>query len=255
MENKEVQTGLELDLRHIVAIVYKRLWAILLSGALLGGLALSYAVFFITPTYSSSVMFYVNNQVPESPGFSSSQVTAAQELARTYMVILKTRTVLEMVNEKAGLNYSYAQLQKMVSAETVNETDVFSVRITSTNPSDAYQLAKALEQVLPDKINSEVEGSSLRMVDGAVQTNIQVGPNYSQYAMLGAIAGAAICLLIVVVADIMDTTIHTEEYLSTAFEDVPLLAVIPPAEGSDKHNATYYGKKPSQADGRREAKK
>lgn len=256
MENKETNIEWEIDLRHILTVVYRRLWMVLLCGALLGGMALAYALFMITPTYASSVMFYVNNQIADSPGFSSSQVTAAQELAQTYMVILKTRSVLEATNQKAGLNYTFEQLRGMVSAEAVNETDVFVVKITSTSPSDAYLLGKALEQVLPDKINSEVDGSALRMVDGAVQTNVQVGPSYSKYAVAGALAGIVISLLIVVVADIMDTSIHSEDFLTTTYSEIPLLAVIPPAEGNDKSNYGYgsYGKRPSQS-AREEAQK
>lgn len=241
MDNKEAQNGWEIDIRHILSVVAKKLWMILLAGVLLGSVAWGYARFFITPTYASSVMFYVNNQYPDSPGFSSSQVTAAQELARTYMVILETRTVLEEVNSVAGLNYSYGQLRSMVSAEAVNETDVFVVTVTCTDPQDAYQLANALEQVLPAKINTEVDGSALRMVDGAIKNNNKVGPNYSRHALLGAAIGIGLSLLIVVVTDILDSTVHSEEYLATVYEDVPLLAVIPPAN-SDKSGYSYTAK-------------
>ena len=247
MDNREAQNGVEIDIRHVLSAVAKKLWMILLTGCLLGSIAWGYAVFFITPTYASSVMFYVNNQYPDSPGFSSSQMTAAQELARTYMVILETRTVLEEVNSTAGLNYSYGQLRSMVSAQAVNETDVFVVTVTCTNPEDAYLLASALEQVLPAKINTEVDGSSLRMVDGAIRNNSKVGPNYTRHALLGAAIGVLLSLMVVVVADIMDSTIHSEEYLSTVYENVPLLAVIPSVD-NDKNGYGSYTAKVTQTE-------
>ena len=249
MENNEAKKGWEIDIRHIWFAIRRRLWLILLTGVLLGSVALGYAVFGITPTYASSVMFYVNNQYPDSPGFSSSQVTAAQELARTYMVILKTRSVLEEVNTKAGLNYSYNQLKGMVSAEAVNETDVFTVTFTCTDPEHAYKLANALEEVLPNKINSEVDGSALRMVDPAVQNNKRVGPNYSSYTFLGAAFGIAFCLLIVVVADVLDTTVHSEEFLSATYANVPLLAVIPAPDEKDSRYSNYSAPRQGKTQG------
>ena len=257
MDNNEAQNGFEIDIRHILSVVAKKLWMILLAGFLLGSIALGYAIFFITPTYASSVMFYVNNQYPDSPGFSSSQVTAAQELARTYMVILKTRSVLEEVNSTAGLNYSYAQLRSMVSAQAVNETDVFVVTVTGTDPRDAYLLANALEQVLPAKINTEVDGSALRMVDGAVQNNSKVGPSYTRHAFLGGAIGVAVSLLIIVVADLLDSTIHSEEYLSAVYDDVPLLAVIPPVNGDKNSYSSYnsYAAKTTQTEQKGRVKK
>lgn len=255
MENKETQTGVEIDVRHLLSVVGKRLWLFLLVGLLLGGIALGYAVFFITPTYSSSVMFYVNNQYPDSPGFSSSQVTAAQELAQTYMVILETRSVLEEANAAAGLNYTYGQLKGMVSAAAVNDTDVFVVTVTCTSAEHAYLLACAMEQVLPNKINAEVDGSALRMVDGAVQNNNKVGPSYSRYALFGILAGVVISLLFVVATDLLDATIHSEDYLAAAYADVPLLAVIPPAESADKSAYSAYGTKAAQTGNKGRAEK
>lgn len=247
MDNNETKNGIELDIRQIFSAILKRLWLIVLTCVLLGGMVLAYAVFFITPTYSSSVMFYVNNQYPDSPGFSSSQVTAAQELAQTYMVILETRSVLEEANRQAGLNYSYSQLKGMVSAAAVNETDVFTVTVTCTSAQNAYLLANALEEVLPNKINSEVDGSALRMVDGAVQNNNKVGPSYSRYALLGGLMGILISVLIVVVMELLDTSVHSEDYLTAAYADVPLLAVIPPAEGGEKYGyKSHYATKSAQ---------
>lgn len=265
MEKYDTQKDWEVDLRHILSTIMKRLWLIILCGVLLGVIALGYAIFALTPTYASSVMFYVNNQQENSDGFISSQVTAAQELARTYMVILETRSVLENAQSKANelavqteaetgikavnMHYTHSQLKRMVTAEAVDATDVFVVTVTAVNPYEAYHLAQALEEVLPDFINEKVEGSRLRMMDAAVLNTNRVGPNYNRYALLGVLLGVLICLMIVVIADIADTTIHSEEFLSTTYEDVPLLAVIPPSDDKDPRYGGYATSRQGKAQG------
>jgi capsular polysaccharide biosynthesis protein len=246
MENNEVKNEIQIDLRRILFAVWNHIWMVLISGALIGGIALGYAYFMVTPTYSSSVQLYVNNQPENSPGFSSSQLQASQILADTYMVILESRVVLEKVNEVAGLKYTYGQLKSMVTAAAVNETDVFNVTVTATNPDHAYKLAKAIEEVLPSRIDEIVDGSSVRVVDMAVKNTKPVGPVYSRYALLGVMIGFALSLILVVLVEVTNTTVQTEDYLTTTYKDLPLLAVIPPTEGGDKYGyKNYYAAKPA----------
>ena len=241
MERNDNRTENEIDLKRIFYVIWRRLWAILLVGAIFGAIALSYALFFITPTYSAKAQLYVNNNYVGSPGFSSSQISAAQSLADTYMVIMVSHNVLDDVAQRTGLGYSYAQIRKMVSAAAINETEVFEVRVTCTDYRHAAIIANAIADVLPDKIAAVVEGSSVRVVDRAIENPNPVGPNHGKYLIMGFAVGALLTTLLVVVADIMDKSISSEEYLRQTYKNVPVLAVIPSNDsGKSGHNKGYY---------------
>ena len=240
----ENRNNVEFDLRRILTALWSRAWIILLVGVLLGCMAFGYAWMFITPTYSASVQMYVNNNYESDSSFSSSQLTAAQSLADTYMVIMRSRNVLNDVAEEVGLSYSYGQLREMITAAAVNGTEVFQVTVTGTNYIHCAQIANAVAEVLPDKIAAVVEGSSVRVVDWAVENPMPVGPNRSMYAMVGFVAGAGISALLLVVLDLMDTTINSEEYLAHVYPNRPLLAVIPGSESTK--NGYYKSYKPTR---------
>lgn len=252
MEKNENLEVVEINLKRIFYVLWRRLWAILLVGALFGAIALSYALFFITPTYSAKAQLYVNNNYVGSPGFSSSQISAAQSLADTYMVIMVSHNVLDDVAQRTGLGYTYSQIRKMISAAAINETEVFEVRVTCTNYQHAAIIANAIADVLPDKIAAVVDGSSVRVVDRAIENPNPVGPNHEKYLMLGFAFGALISAMIIVVADIFDKSISSEEYLRQAYSNVPLLAVIPANEGDKAgYQKGYY----ESSQKRREAKR
>ena len=252
MEKKEKRDSIEIDLKRLLIVLWRRLWIIVLVGAVLGTAAFSYAWFGIVPTYSASIQLYVNNNYVGSPGFSSSQITAAQDLADTYMVILESRSVLEDVVEKTGLSYSYGQLKAMVTSASVNETEVFKVVVTSTNYKHAAQIANAIADILPEKISAVVEGSSVRVVDYAVENPNQVGPDYEKYALYGVAAGCLVTAAIFVIAELMNTSITSEDYLSQAYGEFPLLAVIP---GTQSQKNGYYKGYYESKEKRRPAKK
>lgn len=241
MENNEERVGLEIDMWRIVEVLWRHVWVILLVGVLCGALAFGYARFFVTPTYSASVQFYVNNTYGENnPGFSSSQIVAAQDLAETYMVIMESRSMLTEVQEMTGLGYSYGQLKQMVSAASVNDTEIFQVDVVSTDYKDATAIANAIAEVLPDKIAAVVERSSVQVVDYAVENPNPVGPDCGRYAILGAVLGVVLSAAVVIVADLMDNSIYSEDYLVRVYDTVPLLAVIPGAENTKGSYKGHY---------------
>lgn len=235
-DNVEV---LEIDIKRLALALWERIWVILIVGALVAGIALGYAWLFITPTYAASAQLYVNNTYGENvPGFSTSQLAAAQSLANTYMVIMESRTVLNKVQENIDMDYSVGQLKSMISAEAVNETEVFQINVISTDPKHAEQIANVMAEILPDQIAAVVPGSSVRVIDYAVENPNPVGPNYSKYAIVGALVGCLFSACVVIVLNLMDTSINSEEYLTNTYKDIPLLAVIPNGEGSK--NGAYY---------------
>lgn len=163
MDKKKV--GMEIDLKKMLLSVARRLWLILLVGAIVAALAFGYAVSFIDDVYAAEVRLYVNNTYGAGTiGFSSSQMTAAQSLATTYMVVLDTYDVLEEVAEVAvneygaSRTYSVAQLRAMIQTESIDETEVFKVVVSCGNKKDAVKIANAVKDVLPQVVDEVVNG-------------------------------------------------------------------------------------------------
>lgn len=232
---------IEVDLKRIFLTVWSRAWIITIVGVLCAAMFLGYAYFFVTPQYSASIKLYVNNTYgTNTPGISSSQLSAAQSLARTYMVILKSRTVLNEVAQITGLPYTYEQLRSMVLSTTVSETEVFETTVTCPDYKEAAQIANAIAQVLPDQIAAVVDGSSVRVVDYAVESDARVSPNYRNYAIIGFSVGFFATAALIIILDLLDNSINSEEYLAEVYSDLPLLAVIPDAE-NPKTNGYYKG--------------
>lgn len=236
----ETRENLEIDLKRMFIVLWSNLWIILLVGILVASVAFGYAWLMITPTYSATTQLYVNNNYPDSPGYSSSQLAAAQSLAGTYIVVMRSRPVLDAVAKETNLGYSYGQLRGMISAASVNETEIFQVTVTSTNYQHAAMIANAIADVLPKKLPAVVDTASVRVVEYAVENPNPVAPSYTKYAFMGGLMGALLAAAIIVVAELLDTTITSEEYLSHVYKEYPLLAVVPGAESSKGGYKGYY---------------
>ncbi len=246
-ENTKSQDFYVIDFLHILKYVWKRVWVIILVSVLCGVLAFSYASFFIAPQYASSVMLYVNNSSfslgSTSFSISSSELTAAQSLVKTYSVILKNKTTLDMVIEKAEVDYTYDELYQMIDASSVKETEVLEVKVTADDPYVAAKIANTIAEVLPDKIAEIIEGSSMKVVDLAVANTQKISPNITRYTEVGLLLGVVLSIIVLVILALLDDTIHDDEYILRTY-DYPILAKVPNLlSTSDKQYAYYYQRK------------
>ena len=235
---------IKIDLTKVLNGLLHRAWVIILCMILCGALLFSYASYFVTPMYESSVLMYVNNSDfsvgVTSFSISSSDISAAKSLVETYLVILKTRMTMDDVIAQGQLDYSYEQLCKMISAESVNDTEIFSVTVKTDDPYEAERIANTIAIVLPEKINAVVDGSSVRIVDYAVVPSEKVSPSIPKYTILGMMMGAMLSCLIIAIIEITDNQIRSEDYLLETYPEIPLLSVVPDMLNERHHDNYYY---------------
>ena len=143
MENKnfERNDGMEIDIHRVFGAVWSRLWVVILSAIIATVVTFVGTAFLITPKYEASAMFYVNNNSlslgDASFSISSSDITASKSLVDSYIVILQTRESLNDVIDYAGVDLTYTELTKMITAEAVNAAEIFEVVVTSMDPGES----------------------------------------------------------------------------------------------------------------------
>ena len=234
-----------IDLREIFGVLLHRAWAIVLVALICGALTFGYTLFFVDPQYQASTLLYVNNSDisvgATSFSISNADLTAAQKLVDTYVVILKSRTALNEVIEEAGVDYTYEELSEMITAAAVNNTEIFEIVVTSTDASEAEHIANTIADVLPDKIADIVNGSDVRIVDYAVVPAHRYSPSYTKNTVIGALIGAVLISAIFIMAYLFDENIRSEDYLTQTYPDIPLLTVIPDMDPAKQKGDTYGG--------------
>lgn len=233
----------EIDLWQFFRELWHKFWVILLAALIFGGAAFSYARFLVTPLYKAEAMMYVNNTSVSVGGtslsISNADLLAAKNLVDTYIIILESRSTLNDVKDKANVDYTYRELKDMIDAQPVNNTEVFSVAVTSPDPQEAEKITNTIVDILPDKIADIVDGSSVRVVDYAVVPMEKDSPSIAKYTAFGALLGIIIAVLIIFIRMMNDTIIHDEDYLMDTY-GLPVLAVIPDLQ-SDSKDSYYSG--------------
>lgn len=246
MNGNTAKTGEDpIDLVELFGVFLKRIWLLVILTVIGAVVAFGYTFFLVTPKYESSALMYVNNSDISlgntSVSISSGDLTAAKSLVATYSVILESRSVINDVIRLSGVSYTYEEMTEMVEAEAVDNTEVFSITVTSTDPVEAEMLANLYAEILPEKITAIVNGSDVRIVDHAVVAAKRSSPSYTKNTAIGALIGLVIASAIIVIGYLLDDIIHSEDYITETYPDIPLLAVVPDLINSRNNGYGYYG--------------
>lgn len=242
MNEKKEETVI--DLFDLFGAFIERIWMVAAFTVIGAIIAFAYTFFFITPMYKSTALMYVKNSDSANANtnytITTGDLTAAKSLVSTYSVILKSRTVIDEVIEVSGVNRTYEEMRNMVDAKAVDNTEVFSITVTSSDPKEAALLANCYADVLPDKITDIVNVSDVKVVDRAVVATKKSSPSFSKNTAIGALLGFVLASVIIILNYLLDDIIHSEDYLSNTYPTIPLLTVIPELTESKDNGYGYY---------------
>lgn len=233
-----------IDLQRLIGAVWNKVWLVAVVAVVCAVLTFLGTFYFVTPQYQASAMFYVNNSDlslgSASLSITSSDITASKNLVNSYIVILKTRETLNDVIDYAGVDVTYGELKGMISAASVDSTEIFKVVVTSPDPEEATELANAVAYILPNRIKDIIEGTSAKVVDSAIVPSSPSSPNYTNNTIIGFLIGLIATVAIIVLKEIFDITIRTEEDIEQACTH-PVLAAVPDMAAPSKGGSYYYG--------------
>lgn len=218
----------EIDLKELVGACLRKIWLILICTVVAATVVYIYTALFVTPMYRTEATFYVNNSLTaaETGKISSSDLATAQRLVLTCTNIIKSDTVLEKVAERADLDLTAAALRGMISASDIDETEMFRVQVQHKDPIQAAKIANTIADVAPQEISNIIVGSTTKVIDRAKIPASPYSPNRTTNTILGALAGLVLSVAVVVVTELLDVRIKSEDDL-TDICDIPVLGVIP----------------------------
>lgn len=250
-QNNGIREGVEVDLQKLVLSYLRRWWVIAICGFLAALCAYYVTANHITPTYQTGIMLYVNNTKGNEEAaateaenrLSSSNLSASKYLVNTYVNIISSNRVLEKVVEEGGLPYSAAQIRRYMTAEQVDETVIFRVNITHTDPQMAAEIANIIADVAPAEIEEIVEGSSAKIIDRAKVPTGRFSPNTRKNTMVGAAIGVVVAMVYLTLMYLLDVRIKDSEDVEMLFT-LPILGQIPVFASGDSHKKGYgYSRK------------
>ena len=188
----------------------------------------AYSYFLVRPTYKSTAKMYVVSASKNSV-VDLDALNIGTSLTADYEQLMLSYPVLEQVINKLNLYMDSATLATMITLENPTDTRILNINVVSTDPKSARDIANTLMDVSVDYLPKTMSTNAPNVAQKAKLADHKDGPSYTKYTMIGALAGAFLYCMYLVVKYLMDDTIHTADDMEKYFDIVPL-AVIPDVE-------------------------
>jgi len=226
--NSQSEEYTTIDLMKVLFLLKEHFLQIL--AATLAGAAIGFVLsaFVIAPTYSASADMLVNNNQDGNAvtTITTSDLTASSNLVNTYSIILKSHDVLQQVIQNLKLDDTYEELEKRVTVEAVDNSQVMRITVKDGDAATAMKIVNEIVTFAPDAIINTVEAGSVKTVDNPWTTGKPVAPSKRNYTAIAALLGLMISAGIVLLKDMLNDTFKTEEDIRKIL-DLPVLGIIP----------------------------
>jgi len=218
---------MEIDVFHLLKILWKRKLLIVLVAFVTGAVAFVYSSFIVKPEFTSTTRIYVvNRNQGDKPGLTNQDLQAGSYLVKDYREIILSQDVLEKVATDLKLELPPKGLASKIKVTVPVDTRIVSISVTDRAPEEASRIANSLREVAAQKIISVTRVSDVTTLEEARPATSPSSPNIRRNTLVGFLAGAVVMVVTVLLVELLDTRVKRPEDIEDVLQ-IALLGVVP----------------------------
>lgn len=237
-----MEENFELDLGYLWEVFKKHMLVICLVAVLCAAAAFAFSNYFIEKRYESRALLYVENNNQTSESLNINDITAAQKLVNTCQIIFKSSTILENLIENLDLPYDKETLDEMITAQSVNSTEVLELIVESRDPLEAQMIVNELVELSEYEFSRVIKSGSIEVVDYGEVNSEPSYPNVIMITAVGFMAGLVVTYIIMFVSEMLDVAVKRDDNIAKIY-GIPVFAEIMDFNSSSgsKYGYSKYG--------------
>ncbi|MGY3780236.1 CspC family polysaccharide chain length determinant protein [Streptococcus gallolyticus] len=223
--NSNDNASIEIDVLYLLRKLWSRKFFIIFIALVVGTVALLGSVFFLKPKYTSTTRIYVVSRSSDS-SLTNQDLQAGSYLVNDYKEVITSNEVLSSVISQENLSLSTSELSNMISVNIPTDTRVISISVEDTDAQEASDIANTIREVAAEKIKSVTKVDDVTTLEAAEVASKPSSPNIKRNAAIGALAGAFLAIVGILVAEVLDDRVRRPEDIEETL-GMTLLGVVP----------------------------
>ena len=170
----------------------------------------SYTKFLVTPQYSASSTMYILSSATTISGGGVS-LALSERLAADFLILAKSRPVLEEVADRVGEGVTAGMLAGSVTVANPEGSHLLKVTVTNADPKLAKKIADTMASVVAKQIAEVMDTDKPNLMESAVEPVAPISPNLIKNTVMGGVIGAALAVAAMILLYMLDDTVKDEE--------------------------------------------
>lgn len=206
----------ELDLKELFIIFWNRKLEIILITLIMIAIGVIYSYFFIVPQYSATTtLVLVQQSSVDQNGeaaITQADITINSKLVSTYSELVKSKAVLSEVVESLGVDgLKEDNIRNNITVQSRKDTEIIEITVKNLDPNLAAQISNKIAEIFSEKVVEIYSISNIYILDRAEPNQNPCNINHVKDIVIFAFIGIVISAVFVLVANMLDTTIKTEQ--------------------------------------------
>lgn len=254
MNNSQQTLNNTIDLHRLMVLCRKHIKMLIIWTLLAGILGFVIAQFVVVPQYTATTEILVNQKhTNDNNGQAYNNQQADIQMINTYKDIITNQVILSKASkqlknpvhvikparkavyrtnadgtrrlikeaqpavvERGGKSYNLStdELKKAISVQNQQNSQVFSLQIKTDDPQESAVVANTVANVFRQQIKKIMSVNNVTIVSRASTPDTPSFPNKKLFALAGAVLGLVLSFLYILIGDLIDTSIHDDEYLT-----------------------------------------
>ena len=187
-----------------------------------------------TPQYTAAATFTVTPKGDSLSAYTSiSSNASTQQLEKTFPYIITSAPLTRVVAEDLGLSYVPGTL----TATAVEDTNLFTITVTSSNYETAYNVLKSVINNYPSVAEYVVGATDLVLVVPPSASSTPINPiSYREKALIGTAVGALLGLLIVFFLENFNHTVRHPDEIRKLLNNQRLGSIVKVVKKKSSHS-------------------
>lgn len=188
------------------------------------------SAYIISPTFEASTQVLVAPKQSLNNLVDAGQIQSSVTLVNTYRVIIQSPAILDQVQD--NVIGSPEKIGELISVNSEQNSQVININVRYTNPIIATEIANEISRVFSREVPELMSVDNVKILSQATIPILPVKPNIILNTVIAAILGILLGIVIVLLKNILDRRIKTENDVEVLL-DLPLLGSIPIINKSD----------------------
>ncbi|MCO1498065.1 YveK family protein [Limosilactobacillus reuteri] len=254
MNSSQQTANNTIDLHRLMMLCRKHIKMLIIWTLLAGVLGYVVAQFVVVPKYTATTEILVNQKHESNDnGQAYNNQQADIQMINTYKDIITNQVILSKASkqlknpvhvikpaqkavyrtnadgtrrlikeaqpavvERGGKSYnlSTSELKEAISVQTQQNSQVFSLQVKTDDPQESAVVANTVANVFKQQIKKIMSVNNVTIVSRASTPDEPSFPNKKLFALAGAILGLILSFLYILIGDLMDTSVHGDDYLA-----------------------------------------
>lgn len=216
---------IEIDLKELFFVMIGKIWVII--GTMVVGVVLAALIttLCIAPMYQSTSSLYI---LTKSTSLTSlTDIQLGTQLTHDYMVLAKSRTVVEQVIADLTLDMTYEEFLENVTVTNENNTRILALSVKHADPYMACMIVDKYAAVTAEQTAKIMDTDVPNVVDKGVVAKNPISPSLLKNSVIGGLLGFILAAGIIIVIYLLNDTVKTaddaEKYLGlTNLGNIPM---------------------------------